>query len=197
MMVTLAVGVLVVARASVSMACAVAADCDDRNVCNGFETCDAATGQCLPGTPLNCDDGNPCTVDSCEPSAGGCVHPVTGNAMLCYVAVIDEQLAQADTLLRGTKADKLSGPSTKRRLIHHVVTMRRLLEKVVRPADPARGAFAARWGRVCHVSARLRTLVLRDESRGTFDTRVAQSLLALVPDCFPRLPPPFVGPPLR
>lgn len=53
--------------------------CDDHNVCNGTETCDGADG-CSAGTPLNCDDGNPCTSDSCDPS-GGCQH--TNNTDSC------------------------------------------------------------------------------------------------------------------
>ena len=38
--------------------------CDDGDVCNGDETCNA--GVCDPGTPLTCDDSNPCTDDSCD-----------------------------------------------------------------------------------------------------------------------------------
>jgi hypothetical protein len=43
--------------------------CDDQNVCNGAETCDPGLG-CRPGTALLLDDGNLCTVDSCDPVAG-------------------------------------------------------------------------------------------------------------------------------
>jgi RHS repeat-associated protein len=43
--------------------------CSDGNVCNGAETCNAS-GACSAGSPLNTDDGNPCTVDSCDPTAG-------------------------------------------------------------------------------------------------------------------------------
>jgi cysteine-rich repeat protein len=53
--------------------------CDDATVCNGNETCDGA-GSCLPGTPLDCDDGDACTADSCDP-VGGCINddaPATG-----------------------------------------------------------------------------------------------------------------------
>jgi hypothetical protein len=49
--------------------CSGDADCDDHNACNGVETCDA--GHCVLGTPPNCDDNNPCTID-CE-AAVGCV----------------------------------------------------------------------------------------------------------------------------
>ena len=48
--------------------CTTSADCDDGNLCNGVETCDA--GQCLAGTPLACTDGNPCTTDSCDALTG-------------------------------------------------------------------------------------------------------------------------------
>jgi len=45
--------------------------CTDSNVCNGTELCQ--DGICEPGTPLNCDDGTACSVDSCD-SALGCQH---------------------------------------------------------------------------------------------------------------------------
>jgi hypothetical protein len=43
-------------------------DCDDGNPCT-IDTCD--NGECIH-TPKNCDDGNPCTIDTCE--GGECVH---------------------------------------------------------------------------------------------------------------------------
>ncbi len=46
--------------------------CPDANLCNGTETCEGGT--CTPsGTPLDCDDGDACTEDACDP-ASGCVH---------------------------------------------------------------------------------------------------------------------------
>lgn len=50
--------------------CAVDSDCDDGLVCNGTETCVA--GECQPGTPIECDDGIDCTVDSCDEGIGDC-----------------------------------------------------------------------------------------------------------------------------
>ncbi len=47
------------------------AQCIDGDLCNGQETCRG--GSCSPGTPLACDDGNPCTDDSCDPTLG-CVY---------------------------------------------------------------------------------------------------------------------------
>lgn len=48
-------------------------DCSDGNACNGIETCQGASedpGQCVPGTPPDCTDGNPCTDDICDPQTG-------------------------------------------------------------------------------------------------------------------------------
>ena len=44
------------------------------NVCNGEAAC--KSGVCAPGTPVNCDDGNPDTNDSCDPATGNCRHVV-------------------------------------------------------------------------------------------------------------------------
>jgi hypothetical protein len=53
--------------------------CSDGNICNGSEVCHS--GVCIPGTPLNCDDGNPCTQDPCSPTQGCQPHvPLTGTA---------------------------------------------------------------------------------------------------------------------
>jgi RHS repeat-associated protein len=43
--------------------------CTDGNVCNGAEAC-SASGVCQAGTPLNTNDGNPCTADACDAVAG-------------------------------------------------------------------------------------------------------------------------------
>jgi uncharacterized delta-60 repeat protein len=43
--------------------------CLDDDVCNGDETCDGA-GTCLPGSQLDCDDGDACTQKSCDPASG-------------------------------------------------------------------------------------------------------------------------------
>jgi subtilisin family serine protease len=42
--------------------------CTDGNLCNGAEVCHGTT--CTPGTPLVCDDGNPCTSNLCAPATG-------------------------------------------------------------------------------------------------------------------------------
>ncbi len=47
------------------------ASCDDGDVCNGIARCKSE--KCVPGTALDCNDGNPCTKDSCD-LAKGCKH---------------------------------------------------------------------------------------------------------------------------
>ena len=60
------------------------AACSDGDACNGAETCDGA-GACVAGDPLDCDDGDPCTVSSCDPESG-CQAAGTGPAEMCEEA---------------------------------------------------------------------------------------------------------------
>jgi hypothetical protein len=62
-------------------ACTSDADCDDSNQCNGYETCSA--GACVAGTALDCDDTDACTLDSCDPMAGGCLHDSSACSAVC------------------------------------------------------------------------------------------------------------------
>ena len=43
--------------------------CDDATVCNGHEYCSGA-GACLSGSAPDCDDGDVCSQDSCDPLSG-------------------------------------------------------------------------------------------------------------------------------
>ena len=53
--------------------------CTDGNVCNGVEAC--LSGLCRPSTPpLNCNDTNVCTTDSCNATLGCQNVPATGAA---------------------------------------------------------------------------------------------------------------------
>lgn len=73
-----------------------AVNCDDGNICNGTEICDPATGGCLAGDPIDCNDDNPCTDDACKPGVG-CQH--TPNTAPCN----DGNLCTAnDTCAAGT-----------------------------------------------------------------------------------------------
>ncbi len=52
--------------------------CDDGSLCTLPDKC--VDGACVPGPEANCNDGNPCTDDSCVPKSG-CAH--TANALPC------------------------------------------------------------------------------------------------------------------
>lgn len=54
--------------------------CDDGDACNGDETCSG--GFCDYGTPLVCNDGNFCTMDSCNP-ASGCENIPEADGTVC------------------------------------------------------------------------------------------------------------------
>ncbi len=47
------------------------AQCDDGAFCNGVETCDP-NNDCQAGTPVDCDDGDICTDDSCNEQTDQC-----------------------------------------------------------------------------------------------------------------------------
>ena len=50
--------------------------CADGDGCDGVESCSG--GQCTPGVPMDCDDGDKCTADTCAPETG-CSHvPAAG-----------------------------------------------------------------------------------------------------------------------
>ncbi len=62
----------------VTMGCTTAAQCDDGNLCNGAEQCNA--GRCVAGTSLRCDDGNVCNgLEGCD-ARMGCT---TGAPLVC------------------------------------------------------------------------------------------------------------------
>ena len=51
--------------------------CNDGDLCTENDMC--AGGICVPGTPVDCDDDNACTGDSCN-TQGSCVHaPIAGS----------------------------------------------------------------------------------------------------------------------
>ena len=55
--------------------------CDDQDPCTEPDTC-TAEGECL-GLQRLCSDGDPCTIDTCERSAGLCVHEDAGEGAAC------------------------------------------------------------------------------------------------------------------
>jgi hypothetical protein len=83
--------------------------CANGAVCDGAETCDGA-GTCQPGTPLPTDDGNPCTVDSCDPTAG-VVHAPAANGTSCADTDLcnGSETCQAAACVAGTPASTDDG----------------------------------------------------------------------------------------
>src|SRR5262249_20383767 len=51
-------------------------------VCTVGDHCAGTDGTCMPGAPLACDDGNPCTTDACAP-ATGCTHVPVADGSVC------------------------------------------------------------------------------------------------------------------
>jgi cysteine-rich repeat protein len=125
--------------------------CPDATLCNGAETCDGA-GDCLPGTPLDCDDGRLCTADSCNPVTG-CVHdgflmPGCRTAGKSILTLRNQTSDDADKLLwkwlkgQATMAADFGTPSgtTQYALCIHAGTPAALLADYAIPAD------ALKWG---------------------------------------------------
>jgi hypothetical protein len=80
--------------------------CSNNDACDGLETCNAGTGACDPGTPLQCDDFIACTTDSCD-ALLGCQHglPAGIPGTICLLDQMRATLVQAP---RGSVAPKLS-----------------------------------------------------------------------------------------
>jgi Dictyostelium (slime mold) repeat len=55
--------------------------CGDADLCNGREQCVA--GACVSIAPLSCDDQSACTVDTCNPTTGGCTFVALSNGIPC------------------------------------------------------------------------------------------------------------------
>lgn len=56
-----------------SCSCLADADCYDGNPCNGPQASTHCINNSCVRTPMNCDDQNPCTADTCDPTLG-CQH---------------------------------------------------------------------------------------------------------------------------
>jgi hypothetical protein len=67
--------------------------CDDGKVCTQGESC--VGGVCAGGTPVLCDDGNQCTIDSCD-AVVGCVSVVLGSGSACKPADPCQQAGVCD-----------------------------------------------------------------------------------------------------
>jgi len=62
--------------------------CSDGNACSTGDLCN--NGQCAAGSPLNCADADPCTVESCDAIAGCLIEPdPTPDPVLCPECSVD------------------------------------------------------------------------------------------------------------
>ena len=72
------------------------APCDDLDACSTESVC--LSGACTaldgPGASLDCDDGNPCTEDACDPESG-CVHAPAHDGQGCEAVFDDACVARA------------------------------------------------------------------------------------------------------
>jgi len=68
---------------------------DDGLFCKGLESCESGT--CVVTPPPNCDDGNDCTVDSCNEATRSCDHmAVCGACCDAWIGECHDAVAQAD-----------------------------------------------------------------------------------------------------
>ncbi len=77
--------------------------CSGGDICSGLNACDPATGQCATGPPLNCDDNDACTTDTCDPTSG-CLHSPVPDYWTC-------RLAQVYAALGAIAAEVTAGPT--------------------------------------------------------------------------------------
>lgn len=68
--------------------------CDDGKFCTFSEVCDGM-GQCSGGTARSCDDGNSCTVDSCDNTLQSCLHSNVANGTACPGGTCNNGVCQA------------------------------------------------------------------------------------------------------
>jgi hypothetical protein len=152
--------------------------CSDGDLCNGTETCDPHTVSCGPGLPLNCDDGDACTADSCDPVAG-CRHVPIAGCGACGLGGIREALASLRTLLRETSAEALGGRRKAQRLRRLVAGSLRLVERLQRCEPPCARRVGNGLRKVCERMRTFEELIVPD-ARHAVAPEVAGLLLDLV-----------------
>ncbi|NUN15526.1 MAG: hypothetical protein HUU55_18025 [Myxococcales bacterium] len=70
--------------------------CNDNSVCTQVDACSA--GVCVGASPIDCDDSDPCTTDSCDPILG-CQHiPYTGPCNDGFACTVNDTCATGDCL---------------------------------------------------------------------------------------------------
>jgi hypothetical protein len=153
-------------HAAIAGCCLVADDCDDRDACNGAETCEVGTGLCRAGALPACDDADPCTLDSC--TAGACRHEPVGFESLASVAAL-------------AAADACDGEEVPRRVSRLMERAGTLAARAEAKRDrPARAARLLRRARALLARARDRAIVA--EARGRLSEGCMTTLVARLED---------------
>ena len=130
-------------------------DCNDRMFCNGAEAC--VDGQCMMGDPVDCDDGDACTVDACSDALGECVYEMIDN----------DGDGHIDSACGGDDCDDRRRRAASRATSRSATR----LNKPTRTATPPPSAAATRDGdgevdaRCCNTDARRRHGGLRQRLR--------------------------------
>jgi hypothetical protein len=114
--------------------------CSDGNLCNGEEPC--SNGECGTGTPLQCADADPCTVDSCNPAVG-CLHVLATGipSIACRVEAFGQALDAAPDQVQkklrvrlDAELEKLRATVDAAALTTDNVKLKRLLKKAAKRA---------------------------------------------------------------
>ena len=142
--------------------------CDDANVCNGAETCNPALG-CQGGVPLDCNDADECSVDSCDPILG-CANPLLPSIGVCRLnAVINAVNAMPAALL--------GGDGVKKKILRKLNTALRATQKFY-TGNPRRQRNNQRRA-LKNVEGAAR-IIQNGLLKGTFDPASADDLLSLL-----------------
>lgn len=84
--------------------------CEDGDACTAGDFC--VEGACQSGGPSDCDDGNTCTLDTCDPVAG-CVHlPTLAPCCIGAVSVCDDGDPCTDDACDGSPSGCLHTPNS-------------------------------------------------------------------------------------
>ncbi|MBI3770282.1 MAG: right-handed parallel beta-helix repeat-containing protein [Deltaproteobacteria bacterium] len=142
------------------------ARCSDGDACTQDDHCRGDGDFCLSGSPTNCDDGDPCTIESCD-AAVGCRHDQVSD----FDAVSCRFVRSEDAITRALGADTRLG-----------CTLGRLFTRVAATTERARTARAAgaiRKARVRldSVRGRLKRWIRRLPYRRTLPPELATGLL--------------------
>lgn len=101
--------------------CAATGACDDHDACTTGESIQAASCTCGGGTPLSCDDGNPCTAEACD-AATGCSNPPVADGTSCGSGLVC-QTGACITAPASTSIELVTMPRRDRVLLQGVVVL--------------------------------------------------------------------------